>query len=112
MTKIGYGKEHPKKRSVQDYRKELDRHLSRFLKALEVYHDHYEEGTRERERRVMDEEVRLIKAASDEISGSGIHKHEVKLEHLYRAYINASSLEALLALKDVVATLREANKIP
>lgn len=110
MTKVGEEGRTPRQQTMQQYHKDLEKSARKFLKALEVYHTSSDEKEKTHLKGVMDDHLELIRAAVEEITRSGIHKEEVKVEHDYRTYLNEPSAEAYAALRHDLVTLLDYNK--
>lgn len=111
MTKVGEGGHIPREQTKERYRRDLDKSAGKFLKALEIYHTTSDEGEKGHQKGVMDEQLRLIRATTQELMRAGMHKEESRVEGDYRAYLNGHSEEAFAALKHDLMTLCEYNRL-
>lgn len=110
MTKIGEGGFPPREPTIGTYQKDLEKHASKFLNAL----DHYEMADTSEERARlkadMDQSLGQMRAAAKEIPLHGIRKQEATLEHTYNAYISDPSIDTLSALRQDLSSLRDNNQ--
>jgi hypothetical protein len=112
MSKIGEGNPVPEEPTIQQYRKELEKNASKFLKALDQYEVTQDKEERAHLKAVMDRSLALISNAAREINRDGIRKQEVNVEKDYKAFISDETIEHLTALKEDLSCLRDNNKLP
>jgi hypothetical protein len=110
MTKIGEGKLPPEPSPVARSHKEIEQNASKFLNALESYHNANSDD-RARLKGVMDQTLGLINSAVREIKQAGIYKQDVRVEKDYQTYINSHDPNDLAVLEEDLTTLRDYNKL-
>lgn len=111
MTKIGEGRTPPEEPSPEMYHRQLDRSSLKFLRTLEKYQNSSGEE-KERLKSIMDQQLKIIQSAVNELKRAGISKQEVKFENVYRAYLDDESPSNFAALEHDLFTLREYNELP
>jgi hypothetical protein len=110
MTKVGEGNQLPKEPTVGDYRKDLEKNTSKFLKALDQYEITKDSDQKAHFKAVMDESLKLIRNAVKEIGTDGMRRQEGNVEKDYKTYLNDENINHLAALKEDLSYLRQNNK--
>lgn len=112
MTKAGEGEGRYQEQTSTGYHRDLEKNVSRFLRALDLYEIEKEEDKRAALKAVMTESLELMESAVKEIPRDGIRKQFTFIEKDYRIYIANENIDNLLVLKEDVSSLRANNKYP
>jgi len=108
MTKVGETNPSPKGPKELAH-KNLEESALKFENALRKYREDPSSEEKRHLKGVMDAQLGLIKQAAAEISVSGLHKQEAKVESDYKHFMSIGSDESYAALEHDIQTLRDYN---
>ena len=110
MTKIGSGNVPAEEPSLDTYKRQLDASSTKFIKALEEYHNQGNSDKKTHLKSVMDQQMAIIRSSIGELNKRGLHKDAMKVSKDYMDFLDEQSSSNYTCLRNDMETLRELNK--